>query len=239
MSDDLSLKKPLLYALIISVILGAILGIVLILRNTWGWFEVRVMLTTVIVAIASLCGLACDLSKLPLGVNLLPRAGMILTALSAAMLLLGMWSDITSEAFWKSAITLCTFAVATVHVCLLSIARLARRFRWVSFIGSQLVYGLAIMLTIVIVGELESEGLWRFIAALSIVVAAITLVIPILHRISRMEGRDEDLLMPNDQRNVKSIDEEIARLREQIEKLQKIKAEIIGMDAFDERAAVK
>ena len=180
MSEDLSLKKPLLYALIISVILGAILGIVLILRNTWGWFEVRVMLTTVIVAIASLCGLACDLSKLPFGVNLLPRAGMILTALSAAMLLLGMWSDINSEVFWKSAITLCTFAVATVHVCLLSIARLARRFRWVSFIGSQLVYGLAIMLTIVIVGEVESEGLWRFIAALSIVVAAITLVIPIL-----------------------------------------------------------
>ena len=152
MTDVRSLKKPLLYALIISVIFGAILGIVFVLLNSWGWFEIRVMLTTIIVAGASLCGLACDLSKLPFGMNLLPRAGLILTGLAAAMLLLGIWPEIDSEPYWKTTITVCTFAIATVHVCLLSIARLVGRFRWVSFIGNELIYGLALMLTIVIVG---------------------------------------------------------------------------------------
>ena len=41
MTDVRSLKKPLLYALVVSVIFGAVLGIVFVLRNTWGWFEVR------------------------------------------------------------------------------------------------------------------------------------------------------------------------------------------------------
>lgn len=220
-------KKPLLYALIISVVLGAILGIVFVLRDTWGWFEVRVMLTTVIIAVASLCGLASDLSRIPFSRNLLPRSGLILTALSAAMLLLGMWSEIENEAFWKTAFSLCTFSVATVHVCLLSIARLAGRFRWASFIGNQLIYGLAVIVTIVIVGEIDSKEIWRFIAALSIVVAAITLIIPILHRIGRIESNQQELLMPVGQRNIASIDQEIERLRHQIEELQKVKSAII------------
>lgn len=230
MTDVRKLKKPLLYSLIVSVIFGAILGIILVLRNTWGWFEVRVMLTTVIIAVASLCGLACELSKLPFGWNGLPRAGLVLTCLAAAVLLLGMWTDNESEEFWKTAIIICIFAVATVHVCLLSIARLVGRFRWITFIGTQLIYGLAVMLAVAIVGEIDSEGIWRFIAALSIVVAAITLVIPILHRIGRMDGNREAILLPTDQRNVASIDAEIAHLQEQIDKLQKVKAAIIGAD---------
>jgi hypothetical protein len=230
MTDVRRLKKPLLYSLIVSVILGAILGIILVLRNTWGWFEIRVMLTTVIIAVASLCGLACELSKLPFGMNGLPRAGLILTCLAAAILMLGMWTDNESEEFWKAAITVCIFAVATVHVCLLSIARLVGRFRWITFIGTQLIFGLAVMLAVAIISEIDSEGIWRFIAALSIVVAAITLVIPILHRIGRMEGHREELLLPTDQRNVASIDAEIAHLREQIDKLQKVKSAIIGAD---------
>jgi hypothetical protein len=227
MGDVRSFKKPLLYALVVSVVLGAILGIVLILRNSWGWFEIRVMLTTVIIAVASLCGLACELSKLPFGVNLLPRAGLILTLISAVMLLLGMWPEIDNEAYWKATVTVSIFAVATVHVCLLSIARLAGRFRWVSFIGYQLIYGLAVILAIALIGEIDSEGMWRFIAALSIVVAAITLVIPILQRIGRMDSRQQDLLMPIDQRNVASIDAEISRLQQQIDKLQQVKTAII------------
>ncbi len=139
-----------------------------------------------------------------------------------------MWPGIHDEGFWKMAVTFCIFAVATVHVCLISIARLVGRFRWVSFIGYQLIYGLALVLAVAMVGEISSEGMWRFIAALSIVVAAITLVIPILYRIGRMDGNKAELLMPTDQRNVASIDEEIARLGKRIQELQHIKAAIIS-----------
>ena len=86
-------------------------------------------------------------------------------------------------------------------------------------------------MAIAIISEIDLEGIWRFIAALSIVVAAITLVITILHRIGRMDGNRQELLLPTDQRNVASIDAEIAHLQEQIEKLQKVKAAIIGADS--------
>ncbi len=223
-----NLKKPLLYALIISVVLGAMLGIVLVLRNTWGWFEIRVMLTTVIVAGASLCGLACDLSKTTLGLNLLPRAGLALTGITATLLLLGMWGDVDSEAYWKMSVSVSILAVATVHVSLLSIAKLAPKFRLVYFIGSQIVYGLALTLIVAVLGEINSSGLWRFIAALSILVAAISLVIPILHRISRMDSKREDFLMPIDSHNVESIDIELTRLKERIATLERLRAKIVG-----------
>ena len=222
-----SLKKPLLYVLIASVILGAVFGVTLILMNTWGWFEVRVMLTTVIIAVASLCGLACDLSKLPRGLNLLPRSGLVLTGIAALLLLFGIWLEFSSEEYWKATIVASIFGVATVHACLLSIARLSNRFRWVAFIGKQLIYGLAIMLALIIVGEVDSRGLWRFVAALSIVVAAVTLVIPILHRISRLdEKQSTELLMPNDARNLHAIDSEIASLKDRIAELEQLRATI-------------
>ena len=227
MNDSRRLMKPLAYALIVSVIIGALLGIVFVLRNTWGWFEVRVMLTTVVVAVASLYGLASDLSRLPQGHNALPRAALLLTGISAGLLLFGMWCEVDTEAFWKAAITTCIFATATVHVCLLSIARLVGRFRWVLYIAIQLVYGLACLLTVVIVGGAHSAQIWQFIAALSILVAAITLVIPILHRIGRMESDSQALLMPIGLRNLAKIEQEIASLRQRISQLEQMKQTIL------------
>jgi len=40
MSDAHNLKRPLLYLLVVSVILAVVLGIAIVLRNKWGWFEV-------------------------------------------------------------------------------------------------------------------------------------------------------------------------------------------------------
>jgi hypothetical protein len=228
MTTPRRMKKTLLYALIGSVALGALLGIVLVLLNTWGWFEIRVMLTTVIIASASLCGLACELSKTPLGLNLLPRSGLAITSVAAALMLLGMWTDIDSVAYWKVATCIAVFAVATVHVCLLSIARVPKRFFWFQWVAFQVVFALAALIAATILFEIDSNGLWRFMAAHSIIVAAISIVIPILHRIGRLDAQRTEQLMPIDQRNIASIDAEIARLTRQLSELQKLRAKIAG-----------
>lgn len=228
MRTESKLKKPLLYGLIGSVLLGAALGIFFVLRNTWSWFEVQVMLTTLVLAAASLCGLACDLSRTPRGRNLLPRTGLVLTAAGAALLLIGIWLEPDSEAFWKTAACVSIVAVTTVHVSLLSIAKLASRFRWVYAVGSQIIFGYSLLLCSVIVGEIDSSSIWRLIAALSIVVAAISLVIPILHRISKIEPHGRDLLSPLEQRNMASIDEEIERLQARLVELQRLKKTMAG-----------
>jgi hypothetical protein len=228
MNERRKLKRPLLYLLIGSVVLGAVLGIVIVLRNTWGWFEVRVILTTITVAITSLCGLACDLSRTPRGANLLPTGGLALTFVAAGMILVGMWSDLESEEYWKTTLSASIFAVATVHVCLLSIARLAGRFRWVFFIACQVIYGLAILLAGVVIWEVDNDRMWRFLAALAIVDAALTLVIPLLHRISKTDGSRTTMMTALDERNVAAIDEEIALLKKRIADLEKLKSEIDG-----------
>ncbi len=226
MNGQSNLKRPLLYSLVGSVVLGALLGIVLVLRNTWGWFEVRVILTTITVAIASLCGLACDLSRTPRGANILPRCGLLLTLVAAGLILAGMWTDLEKDGFWKFTASVSIFAVATVHICLLSIAQLARRFRWVFFIACQVIYGLAVLLSVIVFWELENERMFRFVAMISIVDAALTLVIPLLHRISRADDNHAHLALPIAARNLAAIDDEIATLKKRIVELEKLRLEM-------------
>jgi hypothetical protein len=222
-----SFRRPLLYALIGSVIAAAVLGIALVLLNTWGWFEIRVILTTITIAVASVVGLACDLSRTPRGTNALPIAGLTLTTIAAVMILLGMWADINSETFWKTTASIAIFAVAAAHVSLLSIARLAGNFRWVYFIACQIIFGLAILLVAIIFFEIDVDRTFRFVAALAILDAAVTLIIPILHRIGKThpQSRAASLL---DQNNIASIDAEIVRLKGQLADLERLKLEIAG-----------
>jgi hypothetical protein len=220
-----TLKRILLYSLVGSVAIGAVLAILFVLLNTWGWFEIRVILTTILVAAASLCVMACELARTPKGRNLLPYAGFGLTVLASVMMLIGMWSDIRDDAYWKLAGSLCTFAIATVHVCLISVAPLSRKFKWVYYIAFQITYGLAIILSLVIFESFRpEEGITRAIIALAIVDTALTLVIPILSRISRTDQPDELLESPLELRNAAAIDQEISLLRNRIAELEKLRA---------------
>jgi len=222
------LTRALLYLLVGSVILAALLGIIIVLRNTWGWFEIRVILTTITVALGSLCGLACDVSRTPRGMNLLPWGGLVLTGVSVGMILLGMWINVESDAYWKATFVISIFTVAMVHVCLLSIARLAGRFRWVFMVACQVIFGLAAVLSAMILWEIFDENLIRLIATLSIIDAALTLVIPLLHRISRGLDHDGEVMTAMDERSVAAIDVELAQLKHRIAELEKLKAEICG-----------
>lgn len=221
---DNSFKRPLLYLLMGSVILGAVLGIVIVVRGDWSWLEVRVLLTTIVLAVASLCGLAADMSRTPRGLNLLPMTSLGLTLVGTVLLLIGIWGDLDEEWFWKSTACISVFAVATVHASLLSIARLARKFAWVYFVACQVIYGVAALIAILIIWEVDDERMYRFLAALAIVDVAFTLLIPLLHRVSRLEGQTE--ATPMEERNVLAIDQEIASLQRRIEHLEKLKSEL-------------
>jgi len=222
-----SFRRPLLFALIGSVIFAALLGIVLVLQAKWGWFEVRVILTTITIATASVCGLACDLSRTPRGTNAVPIAGLVLTAIAAAMILLGMWLDVNAEEYWKAAASVSILAVATAHVSLLSIARLEGNYWWVFLIACQIIFGLALLLMAVIIIEIDIDRTYRFIAALAILDAAVTVIVPILHRLSKATPPSHAISLL-DEKNLASLDAEIARLQKQLAHLQRLRAEITG-----------
>jgi hypothetical protein len=227
MDSPLRFRRALLVMLVGSVVGAAGLGILLVLQNRWGWFEIRVILTTIVIAVASVCGLACDMARTPRGTNGMPIAGLALTAIAALMILAGMWLDFHSEGYWKTTASAGILAVAAVHVSLLSLARLAPDHRWVLFVAWQIIFGLALLLLAMMWFEIEVDRAFRFVAALAILDAAVTLIIPILHRL----GRPADAARPHsllDAKNLASIDAEIARLKRQLAELERLKAELTG-----------
>jgi hypothetical protein len=230
MYDDRSheLRGWLFRVLIGSILFGAGLGLIFVLRNEWSWFEIRVMVTTATIAVASVAGLACDLARSSRRANVIPWVGLTLTVVAAAMVLIGIWPDIDAEAYWKATACVSVFAVAAVQVCLLAMARLSRRVAWVFFLATQVAFGLASVIAGTIILEPQSDEVWRFVAALSIINAALVLIVPVLHRMSRLEEPGEALVSPLGERSLAAIDAELDRLRRRIRHLETLRAEVTG-----------
>ena len=226
MNATSDLKRKFLYVLIGSIVVSAALSIFFVLHDRWGWFEIKVLLSTCTIAIASLCGLACELSRTMRGMNLLPRSGTILTLITACLYLFGIWPEFDGEVFWKIVAVLTIFTFAIVQASLLSIARLAKRFSWVYMLTLQVVFGLAILCSVMCVFEIDDDRTMRFLIALSIVDAALTLMIPILHRISKSDPHAAPMLSSLEERSLDTIDQEIAQLKTRLAKLEKMRIEI-------------
>src|SRR5262245_61351969 len=123
------LTRAFLYAMIGSVVLSAVLGIIAILAGGFGWLEVRILLTTVTIAVTRICGLA-DGAYLSLrGKHPLPGAGIALALGAGVLILIGIWGEVQGEMFWKVTAAASVFAVACAHLSLLSLARLAEWFQ--------------------------------------------------------------------------------------------------------------
>jgi hypothetical protein len=223
--DSRRLTKFSLRLMIASIIATALLGLYALAVPTEDWeFEFKALLTTLIITAASIAGLACG-GCLGRGHRILPTAGLILTPVAAVMLLIGMWAEINSVTYWKTASTLSFFAVACAHLSMLFMANLAGAYRWAYLAAYQLVFGLATLCAVGILFELfEKEGYWRTTAGISILVAAITLLIPVFHYMSRdlvaAAQRDADPLFV--------LEEEIARTKKQLLDLENKRRVLLG-----------
>ena len=211
-------KKAFLYALIISILLSAILGILAILAGNWGWFQVRVLLTTVTISAASVCGLANGAFLATKRGTFLPLAGIAVTLVGATLLIGGIWAEVQSENYWKLAGSLAIFAVASGHLALLSMARLAQRFEWSLIMAHVVILGVASLIVLLIVTEYHGKatGVFQLLAVAAIIDAAITILVPVFHWLSR-----EQLSGHATPDSAASIDREIARLRERIAELER------------------
>jgi hypothetical protein len=219
-SQENKVKKVFLYSLITSVVLSALLGSIAILRGDMGWVEVRIFFTTLTISAASICGLACGAYLATKRGKNLPLAGICLALISGLLLVAGMWLNPRMEAYWKLAASLSVFAAAFAHLSLLSMARLARRFRWTPAVAYIFILGVAAISVFIILSEPRgNDWIWRLLVVMANGDAAITLLTPIFHWMSRDEVRDTT-------RNADSIDEEIARLKARIVELEMEKQRI-------------
>jgi len=209
-------KKAFLYSLIASVVVSAVLGIVAILSGNFGWLEIRVILTTVTIAVASICGLACGAYLGTKAGRLLPTLGLALTFIAAAMIILGMWVELKSETYWKITASICVFAIAFAHLSLLSMARLAEWFQWSLIAAYLIIFGVASLIAAMIFFEIDEASMFRLLGVAAIVDAAITVLIPIFHRLSRKELP----LAAEGLSEIRRIDAEIRALQQKIADLE-------------------
>ena len=226
------LTKISLRVFIASVVAAAVMGIVAIGIPTRNWdFEIKVFITTAIIAGASICGLACG-GCLTRGHRILPSIGLVLTATSAVLLLCGVWLEPNSEWYWKTTAVASFYAVACRHLSMLFMANLARGYRWSYIIAYQLILGLATLLAAGVVFDLfdhGGEGFWRLTGVLAILVAAITLLVPVFHFMSREAFTAER----SETDPVFAIDEEIARTKKRLLQLESQRRVLLGREIAD------
>jgi hypothetical protein len=215
--DGINLRRVFLYLLIASVALSALFGIGVILLGDFGSFEIRVLMTTLTVTAASILGLACGACLEAGRGRILPILGIALSILSALLVMFVIWDVLDdSEVFGKSVVTLSVLAVASSYLSLLSIARLDRRFAWAWHTAFVCVWLLAGILLYILWFEPQSESdlVSRIIGVLSILIAALTVITPVFHKLSSGE------------KDTAAIDAEIEKLRTRIVELERERAEI-------------
>ena len=211
MSNRIDLRRIFLISLIASVATSAVIGIGVILFGDFGEFEVRILLTTLTVTTMSILGLACGAYLETGRGQAMPIAGIMLSLVAALMCFLIIWDLLDdSWGFIKSFLTATMLAAACSHLSLLSLARLDRRFAWTRTAAHICVWLLTALMLYILWAEPESsDGLvTRILGVLAILVATITVVTPVLHKLS------------SDETNVEKIDAEIEALKKRIEQLQ-------------------
>lgn len=195
----MSPKKVALWFLIVSVALSAALGIVVIISGNFGDFEGRVILTTITISAASICALAAGALFESRSARALPGFAVAFAVFAATLIIIGIWVRIRGDEYWKSTATMGLFAIATAQACLISLARLAPRFAWTRTVALIAISFLTASITLTIWGEINEEGFYKAMGATAILVAALTIMMPIFHRLSRGDLIDKKAFAADDQ----------------------------------------
>lgn len=213
--QNLNLKKFFLYLLIASIAVSALLGIGVILLGDFGEFETKILLTTLTITCTSILGLACGAYLETGRGKVIPVGGIAFAVLSAVLWVYLIWQNIVlEELFIRTLFSATILAVSCSLVSLVSLAKLDKRFLWSRYAFHVSAWSLTALLLYFSWSEFDaiSEILSRTMGVLSIIVAALTVVTPVFHRLSDQKSEAEE------------IDAEIARLRARIEELEKQKS---------------
>jgi hypothetical protein len=214
-------RRLFLYLLIGSIGLSALIAIGVLLFGNFGSVEVRVLFTTLTVTVTSIFGLACGAYLETGRGRYLPITGIALSIVAALMCFLIIWDVLDdNEVFIKSFLTATMIAAACSHLSLLSLARLDKKFSWTRIAAVACVVLLCAILLYILWFEPEGDSdlIYRILGVLGILVASITVVTPILHKLSSKDGESE------------KIDTEIEQLKAQIAELEKRRSEIPKTD---------
>ena len=192
MEKPYNFKRTFLLAMIISLSISALIGIVIFLFGDFGETEGRLLMTTLTIGGYSLMGLCCSVLHERRTHNEFAVAGMVLSVLGFLFTVLVIWEalDMESEFTWKGIFSLLILAFTAAHISLLLLIRS----------GSGIVKGAltATLACIAIVAgmllwftytgfDIEDEFFYRLLGVFSILDVLGTIVTPILHKVYSKE----------------------------------------------------
>lgn len=170
-----------------SIVLNALLAIAVLLAGDFGSTESKILFSSLSLTGAALLALACEAGREGRRLGYLPPVGTLAAIAGFALLLAGIWSEHEIDWLQRLMGTFITLAVVVAILSLTSRASLAARFGWTFAAAAVLASLLGAMLVSAIWGEWESEWFWRLFGVTAVALAAFTIVIPVLHRISGRE----------------------------------------------------
>src|SRR5262249_45747030 len=133
----------------------------------------------------------------------------------------GMWIEVPSVVYWQLAASASVFSVACAHLALLSMTRLAERFQWSLATAYVAIFGVASLIVLMIFGKTHGVGMFQLLGVAAIFDAAITILIPIFHRLSKGEVAAGGESPSNPVAG--EVEAELAKLRERMLELERIK----------------
>lgn len=181
------MRRFTVWILLGSIAVNAALGIYALLVGELGPTQGKILVTSLSFSGASMLALACAPAWERGRLGPVPPVGVAASVAGFALLAASAWLDFDVEPLWKTGYTLVVVGAAAAYASLLTLARLAPRFRWTFWSAFLLTYVLAGMFVSLTWGEWSSEWFGRWLGVVAVLVAAFTAATPILHRVSRQE----------------------------------------------------
>jgi hypothetical protein len=182
------MRRGLLVLLVASIVVNAALGIYALVGGDFGDVEQDVLFTSLCISGAGVIALACLPAAERGLLGPLPWVGAGAGAAGFALLVAELWIDDPPDALAKLAGTLLVVAVAIALAGLLGLVRLAPRFRWARTGAVTLALVLGALVVVMIWGELGGEEWFgRIVGVVAVLLAAFTLLVPVLGRAGRHE----------------------------------------------------
>jgi hypothetical protein len=184
-----------------SVVINAVLGIAALVSGDFGDFESKILVTSLSVSAASVLSLAMFPARERGLLGRVPDVGIALSIVGFSLLVILAWTDWDSEELGKTSASILMFAIAAGYASLISLAVVHPKYANVVRSAYVLATILATMIATAIWFEPEDDVMPRVMGVISILLAAATVSIPVLHRLNRgtfsvAESADESSGVP-------------------------------------------
>lgn len=195
----MDLRKSSLRASVGFLILSALFAVWVVLTGKFGDFEIRVLLTTLSISVASMCAMACGAHIEKTKHIIFGAVGVSFSALSLLMTQIVIWEIVDTTWFWKLCWSCVVISFALAHALLLNLPDLASNRLWLRYFADASVGSLAVLVMYLVWHEHSlGEDYFRLLVVLGIVIALLSILIPIFSKLNgASKVHDDSLLLKN------------------------------------------